>query len=40
MITKDPMHLNVYIKKKATEKHISAELYAGKTAGTHFTFPL
>ena len=26
MITKDPMHLNVYIKKKATEKHISAQL--------------
>lgn len=26
MITKDPMHLKVYIKKKATEKHISAQL--------------
>ena len=26
MITKDPMHLKVYIKKKAVEKHISAQL--------------
>lgn len=42
MITKNPMQLKAYIKKKAAEKHISAqlvtELYAVKTAGTYFPF--
>ena len=42
MITKNPMQLKAYIKKKATEKYISAQLvmqnYIGKTAGTYFPF--
>ena len=40
MITKNPMQLKAYIKKKATEKHISAQLVMQnyKAVGTHFTF--
>ena len=41
MITKNTMQIKAFIKKKASEKNISAQivmlkLYAGKTAGTNF----
>ena len=45
MITKNPMQLKAFIKNKAAEKHISAQLVMqnymlGTTAGTNFTLAL
>ena len=45
MITKDPMHFkSLYQEESNREAYFctacDAELYAGKTAGTHFTFTL
>ena len=43
MITKNPMQLKAFIKNKAAEKHISAQLvmqklYAGTALGTNIPF--
>lgn len=45
MITRNPMQLKAFIKKKAAEKNISPQLvmqklYVGKAAGTNFPFKI
>ena len=40
MITKNPMQLKAFIKNKAAEKHISAQLVMQNYMSTQRTFPL
>ena len=40
MMTKNPMQLKAFIKNKAAEKHISAQLVMQNYMSTQRTFPL